>query len=213
MNTNKQILVAEDDDFLRLLLQTQCEELGVKVDTVENGEQLLTAALSYQYDIIITDIQMPICDGIEAMQLLRQLGYNRPIFAMSADPVTAEGFDDTLTKPVDNQHLANILLQTSSQKRIPLVIDDALTKLFYENLQQQETQFQQALAERNANLMRQICHKVKGGAASFGHAELTNAADKLQTLLQHKNLDNQLLLICQQFGQLLQQCGEANASS
>lgn len=213
MNTNKQILVAEDDVFLRLLLQSQCEELGVKVDTVENGEQLITAALSYQYDIIITDIQMPICDGIKAMQLLRQLGYDRPIFAMSADPVTAEGFDNTLTKPVDNQQLADIVLHASSQKRIPLVIDDGLTQLFYENLQQQEIEFQQALAERNTSLMRQICHKVKGGAASFGHAELTNAADELQTFLLQQPLDEQLFLICQQFSQLLLQCGEANARS
>ncbi|MGI5309410.1 response regulator [Rheinheimera sp. WS51] len=213
MNKNKKILIAEDDDFLRLLLQTQCEELGVSVDSVENGEQLITAALSYQYDIIITDIQMPVCDGIQAMQLLRQLGYDRPIFAMSADAISAEGFTDTLTKPVDNQQLANIVLQTSSQKRIPLVIDETLTELFYENLQQQKIGFQQALTDKNATVMRQICHKVKGGAASFGHIELTDAADELQSLLQQKPLDAPLLLRCQQFSQLLQQCGESNARS
>lgn len=213
MTTNKHILIAEDDDFLRLLLQTQCEELGLSVDTVENGELLITAALSYQYDIIITDIQMPICDGIQAMQLLRQLGYDRPIYAMSADAVTEDGFNKVLTKPINNQQLADALLQASAVQRIPLVIDDALTRLFYENLRQQSVEFNLALAERNQTLMRQICHKVKGGAASFGHSELANTADQLQTQLQQSTLDADLLSVCQHFSLLLHQCGVTNAAS
>lgn len=165
MSTEKRILLAEDDDFLRLLMQTQCEEIGFLVQAVADGEQLITAALSYQFDIIITDIQMPICDGIQAMQLLRQLGYDRPIFAMSADPVNLEGFTHTLTKPIDNQQLAEVLQQTCAQQPIPLVIDNNLNQLFYKNLHQQSLDFSHALANSYQTEMRQICHQVKGGGS------------------------------------------------
>jgi CheY-like chemotaxis protein len=211
MNTAKRILLAEDDDLLRLLVQTQCEEMGFSVQAVEDGEQLITAALSYQFDIIITDIQMPRCDGIQAMQLLRQLGYDRPIFAMSADPVAIAGFNITLTKPVEYPQLAKVLQQTSMQQPIPLVIDESLSQLFYANLRQQSQAFKQALGNSNHSLMRQICHKVKGGAASFGYSDLSQAADALQTQLQQQPFDTKALLSCQHFSLLLQQYGEANA--
>uniref|UniRef100_UPI002FDA9B02 response regulator n=1 Tax=Arsukibacterium sp. TaxID=1977258 RepID=UPI002FDA9B02 len=93
MSVNLHILIAEDDEFLSALLQAQCGSLGFSSTAVANGELAVSAALSYQYDVLLMDIQMPVCDGIAAMTLLRQLGYERPIIAMSSDDVQAEGFD------------------------------------------------------------------------------------------------------------------------
>ena len=93
MTAQKRILIAEDDSFLLSLLELQCSSLNMQTCCVGNGELLVTEALSYSFDIILTDVQMPLCDGIEAMQILRRLGYNRPIFAMSADGLECEGFD------------------------------------------------------------------------------------------------------------------------
>ena len=204
MSTIKHILIAEDDEFLRFLLLAKCRSLGMQVESVSNGEQLISEALSYQYDILITDIQMPVCDGIQAMQILRQLGYDRPIFAMSADPITEPGFDQMLLKPVDIQALAQLVLQTSAKKRIPLVIDEQLTTLFYQNLHQLSQAFSVALQNEDSEEMRQICHKVKGGASSFGLADLATLADSLQTQLS-LDITPAIIQQCQSFDAMLHQ--------
>ncbi|HSG52044.1 MAG TPA: response regulator, partial [Rheinheimera sp.] len=111
MSKPLRILIAEDDNFIRTLLESQCSGMGMQVTTVEDGAQAVTEALSYQYDVILTDIQMPHCDGLTAMHMLRKLGYDRPIIAMSADPIDDDGFDIVLQKPVDMAILAKLLQQ------------------------------------------------------------------------------------------------------
>ena len=207
MTTIKHILIAEDDSFLRTLLEAQCRSLGMHTCSVENGEQAVSETLSYNYDIVLTDIQMPVCDGIQAMQLLRQLGYDRPIFAMSADTIICEGFDQILHKPVDIGRLATLLQRTPQQHSVQLQISTELTALFYQNLRQLSLEFAAALQHTDLQLMRQICHKVKGGAASFGHTGLTRLADSLQQRLQHEQNNVDLLQHCQHFLRFMQQTG------
>ncbi|MDX1677047.1 response regulator [Arsukibacterium sp.] len=207
MTTHKQILIAEDDSFLLTLLELQCQSLDMQTTSVVDGEQLVTAALSYNYDIILTDIQMPLCDGIQAMQILRRLGYDRPIFAMSADSLDCEGFDFIFQKPVDITQLAELLSDTPQHEKLPLQLSSELTALFYENLAQLSQQFARALENKELSQMRQICHKIKGGAASFGHSNLTQLADQLQQRLLADCAEPNLLIECQQFLQVTVQAG------
>jgi CheY-like chemotaxis protein len=211
MRKQMHILIAEDDNFMRTLLEVQCNTLGMQTHAVSDGAQAVTEALSYQYDIILTDIQMPVCDGLTAMQMLRRLGYDRPIFAMSADKINATGFDQVLPKPIDIAHLASLLQQTPPQQSVELVLDDNLTALFYQNLQQLNMEFCQALQAGRRDVMRQICHKIKGGAASFGETTLAQLADKLQVQLLSDTPLADLHSHCNAFAALLQQCGGADA--
>jgi len=211
MSQQKHILIAEDDNFMRTLLEAQCSNLGMLTHAVADGAQAVTEALSYQYDIILTDIQMPVCDGLTAMKMLRQLGYDRPIFAMSADDIDATGFDEVLPKPVDIQHLASLLQQTPQHQPVALVLDENLTALFYKNLQQLSLEFSQALSAGQRDTMRQICHKIKGGAASFGETTLAELADKLQYQLLSDTPLEPLQQSCNYFADFLQQFGGVNA--
>lgn len=213
MSQQKHILIAEDDIFMRTLLEAQCRNLGMQTHAVADGAQAVTEALSYQYDIVLTDIQMPICDGQTAMQMLRRLGYDRPIFAMSADDITEDGFDQVLTKPVDIALLASLLLHTPAQQSVPLVLDTELIALFYQNLYQLKLAFCQALSAGQRDVMRQICHQIKGGAASFGESQLALLADNLQTQLLSDTPLAQLEQHCQAFAALLQQYGSTDAGS
>jgi len=210
MSAQKHILIAEDDHFLLSLLQLQCQSLGMQTCGVENGEQLVAEALSYQYDIVLTDIQMPVCDGIYAMQLLRQLGYDRPIFAMSADPIDNEGFEHVLQKPVNIELLSALCQQTPQQQRVPLQINAELTSLFYKNLHQLSESFALALEHKDLQSLRKICHKIKGSAASFGHSNLSQLADQLQTRLLTEQESTELNDACQQFLQVVEQSGARN---
>jgi CheY-like chemotaxis protein len=210
MHKPMHILIAEDDNFMRTLLVAQCSNLGMVTHAVSDGAQAVTEALSYQYDIVLTDIQMPVCDGLAAMQMLRRLGYERPIFAMSADDIADAGFDQVLPKPVDIALLATLLQQTPPQQSIELVLDEELIALFYHNLQQLSVEFRQALTTGEREIMRQICHKIKGGAASFGELALAHQADTLQQQLLSDTPLTQLKQQCQEFADYLQQFGAVN---
>ncbi|MDP5141701.1 response regulator [Rheinheimera baltica] len=208
MSSRKHILIAEDDDFMRSLLSSQCAGLGLTVHSVENGEQAITEALSYQYDIVLTDIQMPLCDGTTVMRILRQLGYDRPIIAMSADEIPTEGFDLILSKPFDAAMLAEVIQRTAPQKSVPLLIDDELTNLFYQNLSQLRQTFEDALKHSEREVMRQVCHKIKGGAASFGETTLAELAGSLQMQLFSDVALDELLNNCNRFLDALSQTGK-----
>ena len=213
MTTYKHILIAEDDVFLLSLLEAQCNGLNMETCCVENGEQLITEALSYKYDIILTDIQMPLCDGIQAMQILRRLGYDRPIFAMSADRINCAGFDYILQKPVDIDQLAELLSQTPQQHKVQLQISSELTALFYQNLLLLSQDFSTALHNEDLILMRQICHKIKGGAASFGLSNLSQLADHLQQRLIAETHNKALFEEGRQFLLILQRSGAKNETT
>jgi len=142
--------------------------------------------------------------------MLRRLGYERPIFAMSADDIADAGFDQVLPKPVDIALLATLLQQTPPQQSIELVLDEELIALFYHNLQQLSVEFRQALTTGEREIMRQICHKIKGGAASFGELALAHQADTLQQQLLSDTPLTQLKQQCQEFADYLQQFGAVN---
>jgi CheY-like chemotaxis protein len=211
MHPPKHILIAEDDSFMRALLVEQCRSLGLQTHAVSDGEQAITEALSYQYDVILTDIQMPVCDGLEAMKLLRRLGYDRLIIAMSADDIEAQGFDQVLPKPIDVQQLASLLLQNPGHQPLPLQVDKDLSALFYHNLHQLSIEFAVAWQAAERDNMRKICHKIKGGAASFGETELAKLADTLQRQLMSDTPLPELTQSCRDFAELLQQYGDADA--
>lgn len=182
------LILAEDDDFLRQLLQMQCESLGAQVAAACDGEEAVSLALSYEYDMVLIDIQMPKCDGIQAMTLLRQLGYDRPIVAMSADEVaaelvSAEGFTSVLKKPLTEQALQQLLLQATHRTPIELIVSDELRQQFLQSLTREHQLVDQAFQAQDWPELQRLSHKLKGSAGSFGFYALSDTAEQLQKVL------------------------------
>ena len=107
--------------------------------------------------------------------------------------------------------LASLLQQTPQHKSVDLVLDSELTKLFYQNLQQLSIEFNQALSTGQRETLRRICHKIKGGAASFGETTLAELAAKLQQQLLSDVPMDALKHSCQYFAEFIQQFGDRNA--
>lgn len=69
------VVIAEDEMFVRLgiKMSVDWEKLGMEVAAdVENGQQALEAWETFQPDIVITDIKMPVMDGITLIRQIRQ---------------------------------------------------------------------------------------------------------------------------------------------
>jgi len=69
--TIQRILVADDDDVSRLMVQFQLTRAGCEVVVAGNGREALSQLKSSDFDILITDEQMPVVSGRELCKLVR----------------------------------------------------------------------------------------------------------------------------------------------
>jgi DNA-binding response OmpR family regulator len=128
------VLVAEDDDGLRSVLERGLRESGYTVDAAADGELALQYLDTYEYEVAILDWRMPKVSGLEVIQLLRRRGSSLPVLMLTArdaagDRVTGldEGADDYLVKPFDfSELLARVrALQRRGEAMQSLIINVA----------------------------------------------------------------------------------------
>lgn len=101
------VLIAEDNLINRKVAELNLLKLGLKADSVLNGQQAVLAAAQNCYDLIFMDVQMPHMDGIEATKVIREICGQQPyILAMTAGAMENErqvcfeaGMNDFLSKP------------------------------------------------------------------------------------------------------------------
>ena len=79
------MLLAEDDAELRALLQARLSRAGFEVTSVANGQELVSefGLRATDLDLVITDVEMPIQNGLSAIEELRQSGYDTPVIVIS----------------------------------------------------------------------------------------------------------------------------------
>lgn len=116
----KKILIAEDDEINALLLSRILERHKVDCTVVVNGRELIERALGENWDLIITDIQMPEMDGFQAAQkILDTLGRDKSpqILAVSAsnfadeeENISKTGIAGWISKPYDETGLLNCVM-------------------------------------------------------------------------------------------------------
>ena len=118
---NLKVLLAEDNIVNQKITMAYLSQLGCQADLAENGEQVLKLIQTKDYNVILMDCQMPLLDGYETTETIRQLEANAlsnhvVIIAMTANAFTedrdrclAVGMDDFLSKPIRKQQLKETL--------------------------------------------------------------------------------------------------------
>ena len=116
----QRVLLVDDEPINREIASIQLEDVNLRVDTAENGEEAVAMARNTRYAAILMDMQMPKLNGVEATQQIRLLpGYQDiPIIAMTANAFAedkaqclAAGMNDFLAKPFIPEDLFAILLR------------------------------------------------------------------------------------------------------
>lgn len=116
------LIIAEDTDSVRDVLQRQLDILGVEAMFVQNGREALYAVRSGEYGILLTDLHMPELDGYGLVGAIREdderLGRHFPVIALTADVQMAQrsvylekGFDECLLKPVSLGQFRRLLIR------------------------------------------------------------------------------------------------------
>jgi signal transduction histidine kinase len=105
------VLVVDDATDNRVLIDRILNNAGAIVDQAKDGSEGVQKASNHKYDLILMDIQMPVMDGYEATQVLRERGLKIPIIALTAHAMKDEvqrcimaGCTEHFSKPIN--HLA-----------------------------------------------------------------------------------------------------------
>ena len=172
------VLLVEDNEVnqqvaVELLELAQCE-----VSVAADGQQAVSLVSMHQYDAVLMDIQMPVMDGFEATQVIRQqLGLaDLPIIAMTANALASDreaciaaGMNDHVAKPIDPERLFKVLNQWVSHN---LSITDT------ETIKAEDV----ALPELEGFDVKGAVARFGGRVASYDKA-LTNVSNTLQESL------------------------------
>jgi DNA-binding response OmpR family regulator len=112
MSKKLNILLAEDDENLGLLLQTYLKSKGFDVALTRNGKSAFELFNTMKFDFCLFDVMMPIMDGFTLAKEIREVDRKVPILFLTAKAMKEdklEGFsigaDDYLTKPFSMEEL------------------------------------------------------------------------------------------------------------
>jgi CheY-like chemotaxis protein/HPt (histidine-containing phosphotransfer) domain-containing protein len=117
-DTNRRVLVVEDNPTNQQVALGILHKLGVRADAVSDGNEAIANLRRIPYDLVLMDVQMPEMDGLEATRIVRSptsgvIDTNIPIVAMTAlamrgdrEACLAAGMNDYLAKPVTPANLA-----------------------------------------------------------------------------------------------------------
>ncbi len=107
------ILIAEDDGELRHLFSHVLTRQGYQVSGAANGQEALDAIGRDFFDLLISDIMMPVMDGYTLVQQLRDVGNKIPVLMITAKDAFDDmrlgflsGVDDYMIKPVNVNEMA-----------------------------------------------------------------------------------------------------------
>ena len=116
------ILVVDDEPAERFLVGRTLRKAGHNVTVAEDGAEGLQAVLESPPDLVVTDVMMPVMDGLELIRRLRgdPATADIPILAASGDPRLAVAADAVLKKPYEATSLIEMvqaLLKEGSDRR------------------------------------------------------------------------------------------------
>jgi len=117
------ILVVDDDPMVRSLLQAFLSELGHSVVVAENGLQAVDAfhRLRSSIRLLVTDLHMPVMDGVSLIRHIRQLDEHLPIAAIT-------GYADDAMLQAIRQHVTVLIkkpVRFSELQSLPGLMRDA----------------------------------------------------------------------------------------
>ncbi len=122
------LLVVDDENNLRMVIQKELSRQGHSVDTASDGEAAWNLLEEKDFDVMLCDIDMPRLDGIGLLRRLREKHQNPPEVVMLTGHATVEtaieamklGAYDYLTKPYHINELAALVTQAADKQRLKI---------------------------------------------------------------------------------------------
>jgi CheY-like chemotaxis protein/HPt (histidine-containing phosphotransfer) domain-containing protein len=205
------ILVADDVEDNRLLIQLYLKQQSYHLDFAADGLQVLDLFSKNKYDLILLDVHMPHLSGYQAVEQIRRAEKNRnisrtPILALTANAMKEDvirsieaGCDRHLTKPITRDMLQRAIVESVTPLPGDHPIDPHPTLLlkkdlaplipaFLENRKRELERLGNSIQSKNFDEIHDIGHMIKGVAGTFGFRELSDLCRDLQIHAKAQNL-------------------------
>jgi signal transduction histidine kinase/FixJ family two-component response regulator len=129
------VLIVDDVETNLYVARGLMASYDLSIDTAVSGYEAIEKIKNkFDYDVIFMDHMMPKMDGIEATKIIRELGYTKPIVALTANALTGQaemflksGFDEFISKPIDIRQL-NMVLNKLIRDKYPLEVVESARK-------------------------------------------------------------------------------------
>lgn len=203
------ILVVEDAEENRVILQVLLEHEGAIVATAEDGFAALARLREQKIDMVLMDIQMPGLNGFETLDLIRQRGYEGPVLAVTASTdredqqrCVAAGFAAHLPKPISRMQLREELRKyvpaaykgvmnamTTQPKENPAYTDPELRPIIdgiMKRLPERLLEIQNAINSQDWETISMVAHRLKGTLGGCGFRGLSDIAASIEDEAKHK---------------------------
>ncbi|MFZ2889511.1 response regulator [Sulfuricurvum sp.] len=112
------ILIAEDDEYNQMVVQAMIEILypDVTMDIVSNGIEALEKLQNNTFDLLLSDVDMPLMNGYELVVEIKKMGLNIPMICVTAFAISGDkekllmhGFERYISKPIDMDEMRLVL--------------------------------------------------------------------------------------------------------
>jgi two-component system response regulator AtoC len=124
-DTKLRILVVDDEDNLRHMLQVMLRKSGYLVDAAADGIEAFTMASANRYDFVLCDIRMPVLDGTGFLEKATAAGLDATIIMMSAYGTVDKAIEcmklgayDYISKPFKNDEILLVLRKAEERERL-----------------------------------------------------------------------------------------------
>ncbi len=208
------ILVAEDVEDNRLLINEYLKKENLQIDMAEDGLQALEMAKSTHYDMIFMDMQMPVMDGYQATGEIRkwqkEVAHTTveelPVIALTAHAMKEDmqkcldaGCSGYLSKPIRKTALIEAImefaphtLRQDEKEKIIVRVSPVFEKLmpgFLENRQKDIAKITAALQEKDYETIRETGHALKGSGGGYGLPEISRLGADIENGVKNNNLE------------------------
>jgi CheY-like chemotaxis protein len=127
------VLVVDDVESNIYVIVGMLTPYGLKIEAASSGlEAIEKIKNGVNYDVIFMDHMMPQMDGVEAVKIIRNMGYTQFIIALTANALVGQeemflknGFDGYISKPIDSRELNHCLNEFIRNKKPPEVVEKA----------------------------------------------------------------------------------------
>jgi len=122
---NKSILVVDDDEMMRSFLSAVLREEGYLIEEAKDGKEGLAKFLGYDFDLVITDLKMPLVDGIDLIDIIKKVSIQLPIIIITAygtseiaEEAIKKGAYDFILKPFRKETILIAIKRALEWKRM-----------------------------------------------------------------------------------------------
>lgn len=204
------ILLVDDSEDNRLLVQSLLKKTPFTIDTADNGKAAVEKNKGTSYDLILMDIQMPVMDGYTAAKEIRTWERldNRaptPIIALTAYALQEEirksydaGCSGHLTKPIKKNELIEAITAHTKGSgahekepgddaaviRISKDLEDLIPG-YLENRHRDIASIQEALGKDDFETIRILGHSMKGSGGGYGFDAITEIGKRIEEAAKH----------------------------